>query len=93
MLAVLVVVVEAADHHILYCLGQLSPYCMYDFRLNGRVVGYQPAKQPPVGAAQVENSRRFGPVVPQQVLDTDWGYAELHSSIAELAEIGGFPTR
>ncbi len=53
--------------------------------------GKQPAEEPPIGAAEIEDPRRFGAVVAQQVIHTDRRDAQLESALAELTEVGGLP--
>ena len=78
---------ETANHHVLHRLGQLSPDRVDHLRFDGRVGRHQPAKEPPVGAAEVEDPRRLGAVVSQQMVDAHRGNAELQPALPELAQI------
>src|SRR5215207_2718878 len=87
ILAMFIVLVEAADHHVFHCLRQLSPHCVHDFRFDCGVVGYEPTKEPPIGPSQVEDSSGLCAIVPQQVLNAYAGYSELSTSLAKSAQV------
>ncbi len=85
--------VHAPDQHVLDPVRQLPPGDVHDFGLDRGVVRGEGALEVAVDRREVHDARRFGAVVPDQVIRGGRREPDFPGALAERVQLGGLSTR